>query len=374
MLDNNLKFILSKTIFKIITFINKFTHKDNIVLIYSNSTGGFRDNLKAVYDYMAKTKLNNKYQIYCSLVEYRDFEGHKNVKAISNIKAIYYFLFSKYVFYGYGKLPIKPSKNQIVISMFHGMPLKKIGGYLSNTKVHDYFFTYALASGNLFVPIIAKAFYCPLEKIMICGYPRNDALFGNENYYQKNSKKLILWLPTYRDYKPDYLPVFNLSEIEKLDKLISKLNIILLIKLHESNTLNSFRIPKFKNIVFYKHSDFMKEKLDLYKLLSCADALITDYSSVYFDYLLLDRPIAFTLDDLKMYESDRGFVFDNIFEYMPGKKIHNQDEFFDFCKEIANGVDDYKQERKRVNDLVNYYKDGNNCERLLKIIGIEKKE
>lgn len=370
MLNNNVKFILTKTVFKIITILNKLIKKDNIVLIYSNSTGGFRDNLKAVYDYMIENRLNNKYKIYCSLIEHKNFETPVNVKAISNIKAIYYFLFCKYVFYGYGKLPIKPSKNQKVISMFHGMPLKKIGGYLDGTKVHDYFFTYALASGKLFLPVIAKAFYCPVEKIMICGYPRNDVLFKYDDYYQKKDKKLILWLPTYRDYQPDYLPVFNLSEIEKLDKQISKLNIFLLLKLHESNTLNDLDIPKFKNIIFYKHKDFMKAGLDLYKLLACADALITDYSSVYFDYLLLNRPIAFTLDDLNTYNSDRGFVFGNIFDYMPGKKIYRKNDFIDFCKDVSESRDEYKKEREELNNLVNHFKDGNNCERLLRNIGM----
>ena len=370
-MDRILKYILSNTVFKILNIMNVFLPKNNSILIYCNSKGGFRDNLKAVYDYMAENELNNKYQIYCSLVEYRGFETTNNVKVISNIKAIYYFLFSKYVFYGYGKIPIKPSKKQKVVSMFHGMPLKKIGGYLSNNAINNFFFTYALASSELFVPIISKAFCCPIKNVLICGYPRNDALFKNYDYYQKNNKKLILWLPTYRDNDSNYLPIFSVESLKGFDEKISELDIILFIKLHAGYDKGNIRFSKFKNIIAYRHDDFMKKKLDLYKLLSCADALITDYSSVYFDYLLLDRPIAFTLDDLKMYESDRGFVFDNIFEYMPGKKIHNQNEFLDFCKEAATGVDDYKQDRKRVNDLVNHYKDGNNCERLLKMIGIE---
>lgn len=372
-MNNNLKIILTNTVFKVISLVNKIFPKKNLILIYCNSTGGFRDNLKAVYDYIIENDINKHYKVYCSAVEYKSLVVPNNVFAVSNLSAIYYFLFSKYVFYGYGKLPIKPSKQQIVISMFHGMPLKKIGGYLNNAAVHDFFFTYALATGTLFVPIIAKAFWCPIKNVLICGYPRNDVLFCNGNYYRKNGKQLVLWLPTYRDNNPNYLPVFNIDDLKVLDEKLSSLNVLLFIKLHEGYNAGNIKFPKFKNIVAYRHDDFMKEKLDLYKLLSCADALITDYSSVYFDYLLLDRPIAFTLDDLKMYESDRGFVFDNIFEYMPGKKIRNQDEFLDFCKEIANGVDDYKQERKRVNDLVNYYKDGNNCKRLFKMIGIEKK-
>ena len=369
-MNTEFKYILASSIFKFLSILNSVVPKDNSVLIYCNSKGGFRDNLKAVYDYMIENNLNDKYKIYCSVIEYKNFKTPANVKAISNIKAIFYFLFSKYVFYGYGKLPIKPSKNQKVISMFHGMPLKKIGGYLDSTKVHDYFFTYALASGKLFVPVIAKAFYCPVEKIMICGYPRNDVLFKNDDYYQKNNKKLILWLPTYRDNDSDYLPVFSVEDLQVLDKNLNMLNITLFIKLHSGYDNGKIRFPKLKNVIGYRHDDFMKAGLDLYKLLACADALITDYSSVYFDYLLLDRPIAFTLDDLNTYNSDRGFVFESIFDYMPGKKIYNQKDFLDFCKDVSENIDEYREEREHLNNLVNYYKDGNNCERLLKNIGI----
>ena len=55
-------------------------------------------------------------------------------------------------------------------------------------------------------------------------------------------------------------------------------------------------------------------------MLGSSDALITDYSSVYFDYLLLDKPIGFTVDDMELYIKDRGFIFNNPEEYMPGKR------------------------------------------------------
>ena len=59
----------------------------------------------------------------------------------------------------------------------------------------------------------------------------------------------------------------------------------------------------------------------MYVLLRNADALITDYSSAYFDYMLLNRPIAFTVEDIEEYRKKRGFVFDNPFEYMPVRRL-----------------------------------------------------
>lgn len=93
------------------------------------------------------------------------------------------------------------------------------------------------------------------------------------------------------------------------------------------------------------------------------DVLITDYSSVYFDYQLLDRPIGFAIDDVEEYRRNRGFVFDNILDYMPGEKIYSFDELKTFFDHLHKGQDDYSEKRKKVNDLVNHWQDAGNCER-----------
>ena len=109
-----------------------------------------------------------------------------------------------------------------------------------------------------------------------------------------------------------------------------------------------------------------------YTLLNQTDALITDYSSVFFDYLLIDKPIAFTVDDIDSYSDNRGFVFDNPLDYMPGKKLHNAEDFREFVTDCISGKDDYTAERKDINDKVNYYKDNKNCERIINFVGLNK--
>ena len=88
--------------------------------------------------------------------------------------------------------------------------------------------------------------------------------------------------------------------------------------------------------------------------------------------MLLDRPIGFTLEDMDSYEDNRGFVFDNPLEYMPGEKIEDEDDFKSFILNCIEGIDNYKAERGKVNEKVNHYKDGNNCKRLLDMIGLKK--
>ena len=92
---------------------------------------------------------------------------------------------------------------------------------------------------------------------------------------------------------------------------------------------------------------------------------------MYFDYLLLDRPIGFTVDDIDEYMNNRGFVVDDPYELMPGAFINTPEEFLQFVDNLLNGKDDYRETRKRVNRLVNQFEGGRDCERVLKIAGIE---
>lgn len=102
----------------------------------------------------------------------------------------------------------------------------------------------------------------------------------------------------------------------------------------------------------------------MYTLLRNADGLITDYSSVYFDYMLLNRPIGFAVEDMEKYKNKRGFIFDNPKEYMPGPEIRNLSDIEEFIENIVSGNDLYKEARESVNDKINYYKDGNCCKRV----------
>lgn len=79
------------------------------------------------------------------------------------------------------------------------------------------------------------------------------------------------------------------------------------------------------------------------------------------------------LDDLEEYGDKRGFVVENPIELMPGQKIYNKEELLSFIDNLINNKDEYKEERKRINDLVNKYQDDKNCERILEFLGITLK-
>ena len=357
------------------------------VVFYSNL--GFRDNVRAVYDYMVDEELYKKYEIVCSCNDYKEYQSNiKNIRFVSPIRGFFYFLTSKYLFYSFGKYPVVPAPNQTVINLWHGSPLKSIGAYNKNEeqKKQDYF-SYVLAASPFFVPVMANSFHVDSEKVIVCGHGRNDNLFKDcsllkERFNTESYSKIILWLPTFRKQSgktsdsiendsETKLAIFDTwSALDELNDHLKSLNMYCIIKLHPLQEWSSQTKGEYSNILFFTHQEFAQQKLDLYRVLPLADALITDYSSVYFDYLLLDRPIAFTIEDISDYADKRGFIFDNPLEYMPGPKIQTKGGFFMFLEACLAGKDDYREKRKKVNDLCNYYKDGNNCKRILQKVNM----
>lgn len=359
-----------KIAFKPLTLVNQWIKKDeNLIFFYSNL--GFRDNVKAFYDYLIAQNYNEKYKIVVSINDVEDYvhDAPHNVVFVGNKQGIKYFLKAKYAFYCFGKYPIKPAKNQMVVNLWHGTPLKKIGNLEKGLEKVDYnFFTIVAASSPLYKPIMAKIFGCDESQVVILGNPRNDELFVEnkvlDKVIEKGAEKVILWLPTYREYDDDY--VVSLLKKEQLVELNEKLcreHCRLIIKLHPLQTA-SVKGAGYSNIEFATQKDLNKKGISVYALLRRADALITDYSSVYFDYMLLNRPIAFTVDDIEEYGNKRGFVFDNPYAYMPGMKLHSYEDLECYIADVINGKDSFAPERERVNMEINSYNDGYSSRRV----------
>ncbi len=109
-----------------------------------------------------------------------------------------------------------------------------------------------------------------------------------------------------------------------------------------------------------------------YNFVGETDILITDYSSIYFDFLLTQKPIGFVIDDIDDYSDKRGFVVDNPLDYMPGEKIKDVEELKAFLDSILAGKDDWKEKRKEINDLVNFDQSLEYSKKILDFVGITK--
>lgn len=380
-----LKVFLQNSVFSAFSFLNKrHTHNKKKILLYSNL--GFRDNVKALCDYMVESGYNKKYEIVCSTNDYKKFSDVHipNVRFVSNIRGILEYFSAGSVYYCFGKLPILPGKKQSVIQMWHGSPYKAADeGMLKGHSWEKQYYTHAFSASKNFAPIWSRYFSMPLKNIFICGHPRCDALFKENPHYDFGTyKKIILWTPTFRksevtgysDTKnnDNLVPVLKSEHFAEINEQLKTLGVKIVVKLHPIQDLKEYNVVDMDHFILLSHTDFLNRKMDLYRFMVQCDAMITDYSSIFYDYLLLNRPIAFTEDDLEDYSDTRGYSVDDPSGYKPGFRIKNKEDLLTFAKNVLNGNDGYIAERARILDLSNDYRDGNFCKRALECAGLAK--
>lgn len=391
-----IKKFISTIIFKIQNFcentIKKLYFFKQPVLqntIVFESEGDYCDNARALYEYMINNNYNEKYNIIWIVNDVKKYkkinEEIKNVKFISrnnkhlfNLIKFYkligsakYFFFTHPYWFGFKK------DNQIVINLWHGTPLKSGGRDLSN--IYDY----AVVPSEKVVPWFEKFIGVKKNQLIISGNPRNDLLFEHKNVISKiidlkKNEKIVLLMPTFRQSQymkdSDIINPYVIQGIDSEKELLEfndylkKNKIKLLIKIHHLQLTNFIKDCNLSNIIYLQDKDLNEKNIQLYNFVGECDALLTDYSSIYFDYLLLNKPIGFLIADIDDYKKNRGFIVNNPEDYMPGEKIRNLEELYMFFNDILNNRDKYKEARKHILDFTNKYKNGNSRKRLLKIV------
>ena len=186
-----------------------------------------------------------------------------------------------------------------VIHLGHGTPIKNIGLLEKNISLLKkiYYrivktnFTYLISSSKVFVPIWASFLNFSQDKVFVLGQPRCDYI---KEQTKENEKRKILYAPTWRPYEYNVLEPFDDFDLKKLETFLDNSDTELYLRLHPLNEkrVNSFKFNK--NIKLLDSSDCP----DIIDQLDEFDILITDYSSIFFDYLYLNRPIIFLRDDI----------------------------------------------------------------------------
>lgn len=357
--------------------------KSDTLFFYSNL--GFRDNVKSLYDYCIEKGLNSRFKITVATDEYKYFSENapKNVRFVSCARGIFSFLKSKNCFYSFGKYPIKPARDQKVVNLWHGMPLKSIGRLEKGHQNDDQnFFTHLIATSPFFADIMAKAFGAQKEQMLISSQPRCDEMFNDapKPQFLCGYNKVVFWLPTFLSSKRlgqndgfyEEINPFDLRFLNDINSALAQNNTLLVIKPHPMDDA-VLPFQDFSNILFVNDSKLRQKGYSLYGVLKFADALVTDFSSIYIDFLLLDRPIAFAGPDPEEYRKKRGFVTDDFLRLMPGNHIKSSDELKSFVSAVANEQDEFSINRSECNKLFNTFKSGG-CERILTELKICKTE
>ncbi|NPA44731.1 MAG: hypothetical protein GXO49_04285 [Chlorobi bacterium] len=215
------------------------------------------------------------------------------------------------------------------------------------------------------------------KEIKPLGMPRNDVLFReltnndligtDKNIIEiikkkkKEGFKVVLYTPTYRIHsKKAFLNNNKLNEFAKSN------NIIFVIKHHPITKIANQN--NFENVFVYN------SKKDIYPLMNLSDLMITDYSSIYLDFIILNKPILFYIPDFYEYQEQEIKLRNDFLEITPGEKINNQKELENSIKNILfNNIDNYKQKRTEIINFSYKYKDGKSCERIYNYIIKNKK-
>ena len=132
--------------------------------------------------------------------------------------------------------------------------------------------------------------------------------------------------------------------------------------------MSTVKIHSLSNIAVLDGMSVKRLGIDSYQLMKDTDALISDYSSSAYDYMHLNRPVGFTMDDVKDYKL--GLIVDDPDEFIGGQVINNKTDFLNFVDDILNNKDKYKRKREEVFDKVFKYHDGNSCERLASFLNL----
>lgn len=351
-------------------------------IIFSSFVGRqVSGNPKALYEKIIKLKKQYK----CVWV-YNDesYQFTKNTKVVKRFSFghLYHLATAKYrIDDCVDSHYFKPRRGSIYLQTWHGTPLKKIANdkitnkdlsknkKKKNTLLDTCYWDFLISPSDEVSNILSKAFNIDKKIIIKTGYPRNEILLDYtkqdkkevlKNLKIKTNKKIILYAPTFRDDEKDS---FNLKlNYNKLFERLSQ-DYIILIRMHSN-------VEEVENNFFDGEFTFNVSSYDdVQELYIISDLLITDYSSVFFDYALLERPMLFYAYDMDKYAKElRGFYFDYE-ELVPGDIVRDEDELINRIIDLKDNMNECQQKIKYFNKRFNKYHKGSS-NKVLKKIGL----
>jgi CDP-glycerol glycerophosphotransferase (TagB/SpsB family) len=230
-----------------------------------------------------------------------------------------------------------------------------------------------------------RTVFSDAREIAVTGYPRNDVLLGapwlskldpecvRRIKREINYQFLFLYLPTFRREVSRELNLFARYGFDgtTVNQTLRELNAILIIKAHpyfRAHQYDEQTDPDSEGARLERIFTLSDEDLpDIYPLLRETSVLITDYSSAFFDYLLLDRPIVFAPFDIQQYTTTDHELFFDYDQVTPGPKAKDWPDVLRLLREAVQN-DSWKAERREVCTRFNKFHDSNSSERVFQVI------
>ena len=351
-----IKFIVKFVLGRIVYFFSGFFPRKSNLWAFG-SFNGFEDNPKHLYLYMLK---NNKDIRVVWLAknpnvinQAEKFGGE--VYSLYSVKGFFIALTAGvYIYSAYlTDISFITSRNARKVNLWHGIPIKKIEFDINSAPLVNHFskanflyrqiYAYKHMRPDLILCpskyssdyTFKSAFRVTEDECLFARYPRVTALLEMTPKTKSTYDKIFLYMPTWRDSNIDLIKTSGI-DFEKLNLLMASHNCLLIFKPHP--------LTNNGDVADLSHIRIPKEAVDLNELLLIADCLITDYSSVIFDYLHLDRPIIFFNYDMNEYQRERELYF-NYDSIVCGTLSSNFDMLISALERVIYGVDRFKEKR-----------------------------
>ncbi|EII6294255.1 CDP-glycerol:glycerophosphate glycerophosphotransferase [Staphylococcus pseudintermedius] len=336
---------------------DKDENVNNKTVVFESFGGkNYSDSPKYIYEYMKDHYPELNYRWVFTNPETNRVPGEA-LKVKKNSAAYYQAYSEAKVWVSNARLPLFLNKkeNQTYIQTWHGTPLKRLANdmkvvrmpgtttslYKRNFHKETSRWDYLISPNRYSSEIFRTAFWMPAEKTLEIGYPRNDILVNRaddvalqaeirEELNIQEGKKIIMYAPTWRDdefvKKGSY--TFKLKiDLARLQETIGD-DYVVLLRMHYL-IANALDLKGFEDFAID-----VSNYNDISRLYLISDCLITDYSSVMFDYGILKRPQLFFPYDIEKYATElRGFYID-YHNDLPGPIYTDPDALIEGLKNI----------------------------------------
>lgn len=362
-----------------IIYLSMLSIRSKRIFVFGSWNGNkFADNSK--YLYLEASKQSDVKAIWIT----KDNETYKQLQSenylvyyYTSLKGIYYQLRAGIYFTCVSRFDVFSllMGNAININLCHGVPLKKMvyddhltnKMYSSKINIVKVYLTnilyflpnrkeYIVSTSEKITEIYLSAYRKRKDQVLQLGQPRNDVFFDDRLEtdgfpFREEHRKIILYMPTHRNEGKNRIKMNGILDFKLLDKYCNENDLIFIIKKHYFHRNEFENLCDFKNIIDISNKDY-----DSQLLLKYAHILITDYSSCYIDYLLLNRPIIFYYFDFDNYLiNDREMYFDYD-KVTPGPKVKTFKELYTLLQQMINNNEgDYQNQLKDVKNIFYSY-------------------
>ncbi len=367
-------------------FFQKMPTKENWVFVESFFGKSYSDSPKYLYEYLYDTYGDKYRYIWCLNKRAPEMKGHPSICRRHSLRYVYYTSRSKY-FICNTRQPawFKKREHVVFLETWHGTPLKKLAFDLDDihavSQDHKKLFyrqskawNYLISANRFSTDVFERAFCYPREKIIEVGYPRNDILYSpradeiaeevKRELGIPKDKRVILYAPTWRDNQFYGKAKYKFTLAMDLERMRREFggDSVLLLRTHYY-IADSLDLTGLEDFV-YNGSSYN----DVSRLYLISDICITDYSSVFFDYANLRRPMLFFAYDYEDYKGEiRGMYFDMNKE-LPGPILQTNDELVEALHHIDEVTERYKERYESFYERFCSVDDGNASKRAIEIV------